>query len=269
VAARFVEQAGSWQPSDPPDPAARLAAAGYPVDLVSVAEPLLDPRAEHATTTVVHPQYGGMTETAASVIVVARQELGTDGEQRVREVLLDVRMQRAGDRAWRVTSTVEPARPQIAAARAGGPTSLGRVVLEHPRIRLPGPARTDVLERRVNDPILNVLAQLADRYTLDVQVLVTGHPGIVYPTSLLSNHTVGRAVDVWKLDDRRISEIPRDDPVLAEFMIAAGRAGATEVGGPIPVDGSGFFTDAVHQDHLHLGITPSEAAAQPGVRVTR
>jgi hypothetical protein len=264
AAARFVEHAGTWRSSDPPDPAARLVAAGYPADLVAMAGSLFDTPAREATTTVVYPQYGGITASSASVMVLARQELRLDSGDQVREVVLDVRMQRAAaDGSWQVTSIVDLARPQIAPRRAGGPTAVGRAVLDDPRIRIPGPARADITERRADDPILSVLTQLADRYTLDVQVLVSGHPETVFATSRVSNHTVGRAVDVRAIDGRLVSDIPRDDPLLAEFMVAAGRAGATEVGGPIDPDGTGFFSDAVHHDHFHLGITPTKPPAAP------
>jgi hypothetical protein len=135
--------------------------------------------------------------------------------------------------------------------------------LDDPAIRIPEPGRADIADRRVNDPILAVLARLADTYALDVQVLVSGHPGLVFPTSRVSNHTVGRAVDVRAVNGRPVSSIPRDDPLVADFMVAAGRAGATEVGGPIAPSGRGFFSDAVHQDHFHLGITPTKPPAAP------
>lgn len=263
AAAQFVERAGTWQPSDARDPAVRLAAAGYPADLVGTVQQLLDPTAQEARTELIYPQYGGLTERSASVMVLARQELRADANLGVREVLIDVRLERAADGAWRVTSRVDPARPSIPPQRAGGPTRVGRAVLDDPAVRLPEPARADVGERRVDDPILSVIAQLARSYRLDVQVLVSGHPGTVFPTSRLSNHIVGRGVDVRTVNGRPVSDIPRDDPLLAEFMIDAGRAGATEVGGPIRLDGSGFFTDAVHQDHFHLGITPTKPPAAP------
>jgi hypothetical protein len=263
AAARFVERVGSWYPRDPPDPVARVVAAGYPAELAEVARPLLDVPADAATTTVAYPQYGGLTSTSASLIVLARQELRTDGGEVVREVLLDIRVQRSEGGRWQVTSLVDPPRPEIVPPQAGGPTPLGRMVLDDPRIDIPRPGREDIAERRVGDPILAVLASLACSYRIDVQVLVSGHPGTVFPTTRVSNHAVGRAVDVRAINDVLVVEIPRDDPVLAEFMIAAGRAGATEVGGPIAVQGRGFLTDAVHQDHVHLGITPTKPPAAP------
>lgn len=266
AAARFVEQVGTWRSPEPSEPVARVVTVGYPADLVDLAGPLVDTPARTATTTIVYPQYGGLTDTSASVMVLAHQELSTDSGDRGRDVLLDVRVARTADGTWQVTSTVDPPRPPIAPSRSGGPTELGRAVLDNSRIRIPEPGRVDIEDRRAGDPILSVLDDLARTYTLDVQVLVSGHPGTVFPTTRLSNHTVGRAVDGRAVDGRPVIGIPRDDPVLVEFMVAAGRAGATEVGAPIDIEGQGFFTDAVHQDHLHLGITPTKPAAAPAPR---
>ncbi|MCU1662172.1 MAG: hypothetical protein JWR58_2237 [Pseudonocardia sp.] len=164
---------------------------------------------------------------------------------------------------WQVSSSIDPPRPQLAPRRKGGPTALGRAVLDNPQLRISEPARADVTDRRVGDPILSVLDALARTHILQVQAFVSGHPGTVYPTARVSNHAVGRAVDVRSVDGRPVIEIPRDDPILVELMVAAAAAGATEVGGPVPIAGRGFFTDGVHQDHLHLGITPGAAPAIP------
>lgn len=260
AAARFVQRVGTWSAPGPGDAATRMVDAGYAPEMAATAAPLLDVPAQEATTTIVYPQYGGLTDTAASVMVLARQQLRTDDGERTREILLDVRL-RPEPGGWEVTPVIDPPRPEYAPARAGGPSDLGRAVLDNPRIRIPEPGRADVIERRVNDPILAVLDVLARTYDLDVHVFVSGHPGTVFPTTRLSNHTVGRAADIRAIDGRPVVEIPRDDPVIAEFMAAAGRAGATEVGGPIVPGGTGFFTDDVHQDHFHLGITPTKPPA--------
>lgn len=234
---RFVESVGSWSADHPADPAGRVEAAGYPAALETAAAPLLETGAPSATTAVRYPQYGGLTDTSASVMVLARQELRDGGLVTVRDVLLDVRLARPGGGDW--TSIVDPPRPPLADPQPGGPTDRGRAVLTDPRLDLAGPGRADVTERRVGDGILAVLAELGRTWELEVQVLVSGHPGTVFPTTRLSNHAVGRPADVRAIDGRPVASIPRDDPVLTDVMASAGRAGATEVGGPLTPGGPG------------------------------
>lgn len=260
IAARFVQEVGTWSADDDRDAVARIVAAGYPADLLETAKPLFGIEADDVRTTIVYPQYGGLTDTSASVIVLARQEWRDQGNKRSREVEIDVRLRSAAT-GWAVTSVVDPARPPGPPQVPGGPTAQGQAVLGNPRIALPDPVREDIAGRRLGDPIMAVMTALAAEYMIEAQVVITGHPGTVYPTTRLSNHVVGRAVDVRSINGVRVVDIDRADPVLTAFMAAAGRAGATEVGGPIRVAGTGFFTDDVHQDHIHLGITPTKPPA--------
>lgn len=260
AAARFVEGVGTWRRGAAPDPTARVVAAGYPADLAEVARPLFDVPAWESTTTVLYPQYGGLTPSTASVIVLARQEWRGASADGVREVLLDVRLRSAGG-IWNVTAVLDPPRPPGPPTRTGGPTRAGRALLEAPRLALPDPVRADITAGRLGDPMIAVMLDLARSFDIQVQVAVSGHPGTVFPTRRLSNHAVGRAMDVRAINGVPVVDIPRDDPVLTSFMTAAARAGATEVGGPIPVAGRGLFTDSVHQDHVHVGFTPTKAPA--------
>ncbi len=261
TAARFVERVGTWRSPGPVDAVARLTEAGYGPDLAATAMPLLDTPAQESATTIIYPQYGGLTDTAASVMVLARQTLRTDAGERIRDVVLDVRLTPRGDGTWEVRPNTEAPRPELAPVREGGPTATGQAVLENPRLRISDPGRAEIAGGRVDDPILAVLEQVARTRTLDVHVLVSGHPSTVFSTTRLSNHSVGRAVDIWAVDGRPVVDIPRDDPVLTELMLDAGAAGATEVGGPVVPVGTGAFTDDVHQDHFHLGISPGKPPA--------
>jgi hypothetical protein len=198
------------------------------------------------------------------VVVVARQQLRDErGNGRVREIALDLRAVRTPE-GWQLSAVVDPPRPPPLPTRPGGPTDAGVAVLTSSAVDLSDPTRADIDERRVSDGILGVVAALGERWRLQVQVAVTGHPGTVFPTTHTSNHAVGRAVDVVAVDGRPVSDIPRDDPLLTEVMTAAARAGATEVGGPVALPGSGFFTDEVHQDHIHIGISAGRPPAAPG-----
>lgn len=253
AAVSFIEGAGSWSAATPRDDVARLTQLGYPAELASAAAPLLNTPALESATTVLYPQYGGLTPTAASVIVLAEQKLSLPEGPVTRQVTLDVRLRNANG-TWAVDARVDPPRPPVPPAQPGGPSTAGATLLGNPNVVLPEPVQGDIDTRRVGDPILRLADTLSRTLPFAVQVAVSGHLGTVFPTTKVSNHAVGRALDIRTIGGRPVAEIPRDDPALTSFMIAARDAGASEVGGPIKLDGPGFFSDSVHQDHIHVGI---------------
>lgn len=268
TAARFVEAVGTWSGGAPRDPADHLRRAGVPPTLAGEARLLLDASATDARASVVRVQMTGLTATTAAVSVLVRQELTRDGRTAPREIGLDVRLERPPGGAWAVTDRVVPARPGMPPPRPVGP--LAAQVLADPRIELAAPARDDVASGRIGDPILAALREVSRTHTLTVNLFATAHPRTVFPSPRLSNQAVGRGADVVAVDGRPVESL--DPATLIAVMTAAGRAGATEVGGPQRPPGVGFFTDPVHQDHVHVGITPGKpragsAPAPPG-RVT-
>jgi hypothetical protein len=266
AAARVVEGAGTWALSTPAaGPAGavgRAVATGLVAEgtdagrLAAALAPLADDDAPAAAARVVYPQYGGLEADAASVMVVVEQEvLSPDGTTAARGVSLDVRLAPGPDGTWRVTGVVPPPRRP-----AGEPSALGRAVLDDPRVHLPPAAVDDVRAGLVTDEVLAVLQRLAAAHEVDVSVLRTGHPDEVFGTDRTSNHTRGRAVDVWRVDGRLVVDPASRDVVVAALRAAAA-AGATEVGGPVDLDGGpggGWFSDDLHADHLHVGVTEGE-----------
>lgn len=175
--------------------------------------------------------------------------------------MLDVRVARDGDDVWQVTG-IEAGNPP---APVRSVSALAERVLADPNINLPGPGRADIEAGYVEDSILSVLDQVAQTRVIDVHVVQTGHPVNIFATDRNSQHTLGRAVDIWRIDGQLVVDpsTPRD--LLVEVMTVAGPAGATEVGGPFDLNGSrsGYFADAVHSDHLHLAVTPGRSPAVP------
>ena len=127
-----------------------------------------------------------------------------------------------------------------------------QAVLGDARIVLPGAARADVLSGAVDDLVLDALTRLAQRWTLDVHVFTSGHPLHVFATDRVSNHSRGLAVDVWALDG--IPVVDRARSPWREVLVAAADVGASELGGPEDLGKRPFFSDQVHQDHLHVGV---------------
>jgi len=258
LATRLVQAAGSWATVDGgtvPAARARLAAAGLPPDLAGRLAPLLDADAPSASVTVTYPQLGGLTPSAASVMVVLRQELRGDGPARTRGRTADVRLARASG-GW-VVRDVQVAPPPAPAT----PAPAGAAVLAEPGLRrLPELARADLAAGRVHPRLATLLATLARRHKLEVSVLVGGHPREVFGTPRVSTHTLGLAVDVWAVDGRPVAD-PAGHHAVVAVMQEAAALGAARVGGPLDPDGPGrtFFANELHHDHLHVSLTSSLA----------
>jgi len=232
----------------------RLRELGSPPEAVATLPPLLG-AAPWSSLEITYPQYGGLVAdlSSASVMVTGQQVLPADGAVVRRPVMLDVRLVRARS-GWRATEILLAPTPPPAAAV----TAAASAVLNHDRIVLPAAARADLLGGLVDDLVATVLVQLAETWRLHVQVFSTGHPFTVFGSDRQSNHTRGRAVDVWAIDD--VPVIDHANSLWREVMEATAALGGTEVGGPVDVDGvrgqRPYFSDHVHQDHVHLGFGP-------------
>jgi len=202
---------------------------------------------------IVYPQLGGLTDTQASVMVVVRQRLLRNGEERLVTRTVDVRLART-NQTWNVTGVAS-----IGGSPPDPPAPLSPTaseVLANPAIELPDSARWDIQRGGTDDRVLSLLLAMAAEHTLSVTVLASGHPHNVFDSASISNHTRGRGVDIWAVDGRPV--FSQRDPAgplhaLTSEMLARG---VTEVGSPWDLDGPGgaAFTNTLHQDHLHLAF---------------
>lgn len=263
AATAFLERAGTWDASGQGTPeavAARLVSAGVRADVAATAAVLAAPDAEGSTLRIGYPQSGGQTPTDASVMTSFTQTLQRAGTVEERELTLDVRVQ-GGGAAWGAIGIV-PLTP------LAGPGTLGpnaTAVLENPRVRLPGAAEADLRTGALDETMLGILNGLGQRYELDVAVFYDGHPPHVFATDRVSNHHVGRAVDIWAVDGRSVASLRGDTAFLDPVLVLAAQLGATEIGSPYDRNGpkGGYFTDDAHQDHLHVGVSAGRAAVVP------
>ncbi|WP_336922492.1 hypothetical protein [Aquipuribacter sp. SD81] len=230
--------------------AERLAPTGQDP---GVARPLLGllPQRGPAALRVTYPQYGGLNaeEDRASQMVLGDLLLLDGAGDLVRRPFgADVRLSRDGDR-WVVTS-VQPAFPDPPLPPLPGPV---QALLEDDRVELSGIAAADLRSGVVHESVALALTELAARWRVRVHVLYSAHPVNVFATTRPSAHTVGRAVDVTALDGLWV--VDRERAPWRAFMAAALEAGATDIGGPAELrPAERYFTDRVHQDHVHLGF---------------
>jgi hypothetical protein len=247
-ATRLLQAAGTFTADG--NLAQRLSAAGFDPALAGDLD-FLAPPGEAAVTNVIDAQYGGILADTASVLIPVQQWYrSTDGTVRRQGRTFDVRLRRA-DPDWQVTA-VHPADP---AAAVDTVSDLARAVLANDRIRLPDSARADVMANQIHDSVLRALDTLARKHVLDISVLRSGHPLLVFGTNRPSDHPHGRAADVWAIDGRRVVD-PANRSLVVAFMREATTTGPWQVGGPVDLDGGGsqYFSDNTHHDHVHLGF---------------
>jgi hypothetical protein len=134
---------------------------------------------------------------------------------------------------------------------------LADAVLAHPHLGLRAKAAGDVAAGRVDARILSVLLMVATAHRLgSIGPLITGHSRYVAGSRRVSNHILGRAVDIPIVDGQPVSAANTAALAVVRTVLALpDRVRPTEIGCPWSLETNGIrtFTDAAHQDHLHLG----------------
>ncbi|MDA2813438.1 hypothetical protein O4J56_22520 [Nocardiopsis sp. RSe5-2] len=274
AAVRFLEAVLNYGPGEGTAEAARdrlrEAGAGDGAGAaVTDGLSLLDADAS-AAAQVVYPQLGGLTEDRASIMAVVRTSVLSGAGLTSTTRVVDVRLARGGG-AWEVeevASAGDPPGGSGGPSDASGPPSpdaagpgaspVAAEVLASERITLPDSARGDITSGRIDERVLRMMLDLAFEAPISVAVLATGHPDNVFGSSSVSNHTQGRAVDIWAVDGATVSDqrlVGERGPVRTLMELALEK-GATEVGGPwaLSTPDGAAFTDTVHEDHLHIGF---------------
>lgn len=253
LAARLAQRALTYQRGA----TARAIAAELESDRAEVArlartlKPAVDPGSWSAAE-IVYPQLSGVTESTLGAMVVVRQRLqNEDGARRTLTRVVDVRLRRSGG-AWSLDAIASVGgRP---APRPAKLSSAAKAVLDNPNIELPDSARWDIHRGNVDAALLDALARAASKRKLSLSVIRSGHPHTVWATGRPSAHSAGAAADIYAVAGRPViaQQHPSSEAyALAEELVAGG---AYQLGSPwvLGTGGAQSFTDAVHQDHIHL-----------------
>lgn len=152
---------------------------------------------------------------------------------------------------------VDGVSPSVGGAALGDPVALAHAVLSDPRLGLRAEAVADVRAGRIDPRLLAALLALSQSFQLDgIGPCVTGHSTYVAGTNRVSNHTAGRACDIGSVNGQLVrasSPAARQLVIVAASLPASNRP--TEIGSPFVLSGCpACFTDADHQDHVHLGF---------------
>jgi hypothetical protein len=128
-------------------------------------------------------------------------------------------------------------------------------VLTNARITLSDQARQDLVANVVDARIVLVINELSKKHTIEVNVLRSGHSKYVKRSSRISNHHVGRGMDIRAVDDQLVSSRNDNAKTAVEEMLNYDTAfRPTELGSPWNTDDPETFTDSGHRDHLHVGF---------------
>ena len=155
----------------------------------------------------------------------------------------------------------------------GTPSPEALALLDNKNVVLDTNGVADIKQGRIDPRVVAMLSKLAEDHKLTISSTSSDHPKNTTGGSV-SNHYFGRGIDIAAIDG---------SPVNAGNAIARDVAGAlseldpsyrpSEIGTPWAISGPGYFTDAGHQDHLHIAFdeavdrswTPptNQAAASP------
>jgi hypothetical protein len=159
---------------------------------------------------------------------------------------------------WYVDLVLEHAARYAVAVGVGTVGADPIALLANPRIEFMPHARQDLAAGLVDPRLVALLSAATTRHTLHVLVFKTGHSKYVAGTNRVSNHWCGQAADVFIIDGQAVARSSPSARLFVEWLRALpDPVRPTEVGQPwSDVVGGGFFTDASHQGHVHIGYGP-------------
>ncbi len=137
----------------------------------------------------------------------------------------------------------------------GGPLSPeAAAVLKDPNITLDGNGKADFESGKMDPRVAAVILKLADKHKLTITSTFSDHPANTAGGSV-SNHTLGRGLDIGSIDGQIVnSGSPAARELASEISALDPAIRPTEVGTPFPISEPGFFSDADHQDHIHVAF---------------
>src|SRR4051794_18202231 len=130
----------------------------------------------------------------------------------------------------------------------------GAELLENKNVTLDASAVADIKHGRIDPRVIAAAAKISERHRIVVTRTCSDHPRLTTGGSV-SNHAYGRGLDIGSVDGEIVhpgSAAARE--LASELSQLPQRYRPDEIGSPWPISDPGYFTDAAHKDHLHLGF---------------
>ncbi|HKG63554.1 MAG TPA: CHAP domain-containing protein [Solirubrobacteraceae bacterium] len=136
----------------------------------------------------------------------------------------------------------------------GTPSPETLALLKNKNITFDDVGVKDLEAGKIDPRVVAVLTKLSEDHKLTISCMCSDHSKFTSGGSV-SNHFHGRGVDIASVD----GEIVNPGSVAArelatEMQEIAKDYRPDEIGSPWAISGPGYFTDAGHQDHVHLGF---------------
>jgi cell wall-associated NlpC family hydrolase len=141
-----------------------------------------------------------------------------------------------------------------AEGKGGAPSPESLALLENKNVVFDSDGVADIKAGRIDPRVVAVLAELSEDHKITVSCMCSDHPTFTTGGSV-SNHHHGRGVDIAAIDGIPVNAanpIARD--VATELSSLDPSFRPDEIGTPWAISGPGYFTDADHNDHLHVGF---------------
>jgi hypothetical protein len=157
---------------------------------------------------------------------------------------------------WYVTEVLAQAQRYSLAPALVATSTDAQALIDNPKLTLTENARYDLLQGVVDARVVAILHLILQSYTVQVSVFKTGHSLYVHGTEKVSNHILGRAVDIFAVNGEPVSSSNSSArAVVAWLATGQGPLRPDELGSPFAEFASlpGAFTNADHMDHIHIG----------------
>ena len=190
-------------------------------------------------------------DPADAIMTAARYLCANGAPQRLEQAILAYN--HAG---WYVDKVMAQAQRYAAAPALTVGSADAAALVANPRLTLTENARYDLERGAVDARVVGILELILQSYTVTVSVFSTGHSTYVHGTQKVSNHIAGRAVDIAALNGEPVTRNSSNArAVVAWLATGQGPLRPDELGSPFSEFESlpGVFSDADHQDHIHIG----------------
>ncbi|HEX4690511.1 MAG TPA: hypothetical protein VH276_07450, partial [Solirubrobacteraceae bacterium] len=136
----------------------------------------------------------------------------------------------------------------------GPPSPETHALLHNHRVTFDADGIADLRSGRIDPRLVSLLTSLSRQHHLTISAMCRDHPKLTTNGSV-SNHWYGRALDIATVDGQPVG--PGNEAakrIAIELARMDPRIRPSEIGSPWALSGAAYFSDAAHQNHLHIGF---------------